>query len=236
MGITVEVNLHEELDKYFIEIVTHPYSVPISLRGRYYYRSGSTKQELTGTSLNEFLLKKSGKTWDEVIEPDATFDDIDEKGIATFIQEAEYSGRLPESKGLSIPELFEKLRLIKNGQLKRAAIILFGKDPAMFYPNAHVKIGRFGKDDVDLIFQEKEESNLITLYQSVLQQIHHKFIIKRVSFEGMKRIETPEYPIAALREVILKLWNTAIIWVHLFKYGYMTIKLFFGTKELYHKD
>ncbi|WP_417363071.1 helix-turn-helix domain-containing protein [Galbibacter sp.] len=67
MGITVEVNLHEESDKYFIEIFTHPYSVPISLRGRYYYRSGSTKQELTGTSLNEFLLKKSGKTWDEVI-------------------------------------------------------------------------------------------------------------------------------------------------------------------------
>ncbi len=203
MGITVEVNLHEESDKYFIEIVTHPYSVPISLRGRYYYRSGSTKQELTGTSLNEFLLKKSGKTWDEVIEPDATFDDIDEKAVATFIQEAEYSGRLPESKGLSVLELFEKLRLVKNGQLKRAAIILFGKDPTKFYPNAHVKIGRFGKDDADLIFQEKEESNLITLYQSVLQQIHHKFIIKRVSFEGMKRIETPEYPIAALREVIL---------------------------------
>jgi len=62
MGITVEVNLHEENKKQFIEIVTLPYSVPISLRGRYYYRSGSTKQELTGASLNEFLLKKSGKT------------------------------------------------------------------------------------------------------------------------------------------------------------------------------
>ena len=82
MGITVEVNLHEESGKYFIEIVTHPYSVPISLRGRYYYRSGSTKQELTGASLNEFLLKKSGKTWDDVIEPRATYDDIDEKAVA----------------------------------------------------------------------------------------------------------------------------------------------------------
>ena len=82
MGISVEVNLHEESGKYFIEIVTHPYSVPISLRGRYYYRSGSTKQELTGASLNEFLLKKSGKTWDDVIEPRATYDDIDEKAVA----------------------------------------------------------------------------------------------------------------------------------------------------------
>ena len=74
MGITAEVNLHEEESKYFIEIVTHPYSVPISVRGRYYYRSGSTKQELTGAALNEFLLKKSGTTWDDVIEARATSD------------------------------------------------------------------------------------------------------------------------------------------------------------------
>ncbi|MHB1179823.1 MAG: AlbA family DNA-binding domain-containing protein [Daejeonella sp.] len=93
MGISTEVNLHEEKaspndsvgrGKHFIEIITHPYSVPISVRGRYYYRSGSTKQELTGTSLNEFLLKKSGKTWDDVVEPRATFADIDEKRLPYF--------------------------------------------------------------------------------------------------------------------------------------------------------
>jgi len=61
MGITAEVNLHQDAGKYFIEIVTHPYSVPISVRGRYYYRSGSTKQELTGAALNEFLLKNQAK-------------------------------------------------------------------------------------------------------------------------------------------------------------------------------
>ena len=36
MGITVEVNLQEEKGNHFIEIITTPYSVPISLRGRYY--------------------------------------------------------------------------------------------------------------------------------------------------------------------------------------------------------
>ena len=41
MGITSEVNLLQEDNKYFIEIVVQPYSLPISLRGRYFYRSGS---------------------------------------------------------------------------------------------------------------------------------------------------------------------------------------------------
>ena len=99
MGITVEVNLHEENGNQFIEIVTLPYTVPVSLRGRYYYRSGSTKQELTGNSLNEFLLRKSGKTWDDVIEPRATFDDIDENTFSAFLKMSEEKGRLPDVVG-----------------------------------------------------------------------------------------------------------------------------------------
>lgn len=203
MGITVEVNLHEENSLYFIEIITYPYSVPISLRGRYYYRSGSTKQELIGASLNEFLLRKSGKTWDDVIEPRATYDDIDENTIKIFIQDAEKSGRLPESGELSIPQLLDKLRLSENGQLKRGAVILFGKEPSRFYPNLFVKIGRFGKDDADLIFQENIEGNIITQVYAILEMLQYKFLVRKVSFEGINRIETSEYPIPALREVIL---------------------------------
>lgn len=203
IGIMVEVNLYDEEGKHFIEIVTHPYSVPISLRGRYYYRSGSTKQELTGASLNEFLLKKSGKTWDDVIEPRANFDDIDEKAFSSFLKTSENKGRLPETDGLTLPEIFEKLRLTENGQLKRAAIILFGKDPGKFYPNIFVKIGRFEKDDADLKFQEVEEGNLMELLRAVLHQLNHKFLIRQIEFEGMYRIEKGEYPVPAIREMLL---------------------------------
>jgi ATP-dependent DNA helicase RecG len=204
MGITTEINLHEEHGKHFIEIITPPYSVPISVRGRYYYRSGSTKQELTGATLNEFLLKKSGKTWDDVIEQRATFNDIDEKAVKTFLAASENAGRLPENnQGLTIPELFEKLRLTENGQLKRAAIIFFGKDPSKFYPNIFVKIGRFGKDDTDIKFQETEEGNLVVLLNAVLNQLNHKFLIRSIEFEGMHRIEKGEYPLAAIREMLL---------------------------------
>jgi ATP-dependent DNA helicase RecG len=203
LGILTEVNLDQSDGKYFIEIIVPPYSVPISLRGRYYYRSGSTKQELTGAALNDFLLRKSGKTWDDVIEPRAGFGDINEKTVATFLKASEKAGRLPANEGLALSELFEKLRLTENGQLKRSAIILFGKDPGKFYPNTFVKIGRFGKDDTDLKFQETEEGNLIELLQAVLEQLNHKFFIHAIEFEGMHRIEKGEYPVPAIREMLL---------------------------------
>ncbi len=34
--------------------------------------------------LNEFLLRKAGKTWDDAIEPNADWGDIDEKAIVAF--------------------------------------------------------------------------------------------------------------------------------------------------------
>jgi ATP-dependent DNA helicase RecG len=203
MGIIAEVNLLQEAGKNFIEIIVLPYSVPIFLRGRYYYRSGSVKQELTGAALNEFLLKRAGYTWDDVIETRASFEDIDERTVKIFLRKAEETGRLPDIDGLSTPELLEKLRLAENGQLKRAAIVLFGKDPGRFYPNTFVKIGKFADNDFEILFQETEEGNIIQVLDKVLRTLDYKFLIRKISFEGMNRIETLEYPVPALREVLL---------------------------------
>jgi ATP-dependent DNA helicase RecG len=203
LGIIAQVNLHQENGAHYLEIIVPPYTVPVSLRGRYYYRTGSTKLELTGNALNEFLLQKSGKTWDNVPEAGATFDDIDTNSVQAFVKDAEKSGRMPDVSDLSTEELFEKLRLTDNGILKRGAIILFGKDPNRFYPNVMVKIGRFGTDDADLRFQETEEGNLIQLLKNVPNVLNHKFFTKQIDFEGMQRIEKGEYPVSALREMLL---------------------------------
>jgi ATP-dependent DNA helicase RecG len=101
MGIICDVNLQEESDNKFIEIKVNPYSIPVSLRGRYYYRSGSIKMELTGVELNEFLLKKAGRTWDDVAEDRANIDDIDTASLELFIQDGLKYGRMPDVDGLS---------------------------------------------------------------------------------------------------------------------------------------
>ncbi|WP_319590179.1 ATP-binding protein [uncultured Draconibacterium sp.] len=203
MGIVCDVNLLDEEGSKCIEIRVNSYSVPVSLRGRYYYRSGSVKTELTGVELNEFLLKKAGKTWDDVVEEGATVDDIDEKSLQAFIDASREKGRMPDTTGLSTYQILDKLRLTEAGKLKRAAIILFGTDPNRFYPNIQVKIGRFGKDSTDLKFQEVIEGNLVQMLDAVQQQLSYKFLTRPVEFTGMQRIEREQYPVAALREMLL---------------------------------
>ena len=151
----------------------------------------------------EFLLRKSGKTWDDVVEPRASLADIDEKTIEQFKSDASKAGRLPDDADIPLAEFLDKLRLTENGRLKRAAIVMFGKDPGRFYPNQIVKIGRFGASDDDLKFQEVVEGNIINLLFETAEQLNRKFFVKPIDFEGFQRIERGEYPVAAVREILL---------------------------------
>ncbi|MBF0245970.1 MAG: ATP-binding protein, partial [Planctomycetes bacterium] len=58
LGIVADVQLIQENGKELIRIKVEPYPSPISYKGQYHIRSGSTKQELKGPALEQFLLKK----------------------------------------------------------------------------------------------------------------------------------------------------------------------------------
>lgn len=189
LGLMPHINLLQEDGKAFLEIIVEPSTVPISLRGSYYWRSGSVKQELKGHALTEFLLKKMGMTWDHVINEKASLEDIDETSIALFKKKAATAGRLPDISGLPTKELLKKLHLLTEDGLTNAAIVLFGKDPGEYYPNLFVKIGRFGTSVVDMRFQEVCEGNLFQILHDVMEQLEKKFLIKPVRFEGLSRIE-----------------------------------------------
>lgn len=203
LGLVCEVNLHEQGKLSFIEISVKPSSVPVSFRGHYFYRTGTVKTELTGIALNEFLLKKSGKSWELMIEESADSSDLDSDALSQFVEDAAAAGRIPDAARISHEELLEKLRVVENGKITRAALVLFGKDPGRFFPNLMVKIGRFNVDDTDLRFQETAEGNLIRVLREVIELLQHKFLVKPVRFEGIHRIEEWEYPMAALREIVL---------------------------------
>ena len=171
LGLMPDINLLENDGKEFLEIVVKPSTVPISLRGSYYWRSGSVKQELKGLALNDFLLKKMGMTWDRMVEDRATLDDIDETAIERFKKDAAKAGRLPDISELSTKEILKKLGVLTKEGITRAAIVLFGKDPGEFFPNLFIKIGRFGESVVDLRFQEVCEGNLFQMMHDVMEQL-----------------------------------------------------------------
>ena len=170
--------------------------MPITVRGKFYVRIGSTLQELKGPALNEFILKRIGRTWDELLVESATLKDIDEDAVTFFISKALKSKRIaPDAGKEDTKTLLKNLHLINdNGELKNSALLLFGKDPKKYFTSAYFKIGRFGESDADLKFQDVVEGNLIEMADKVMEILEHKYLIRPIHYEGMQRVEELEYP------------------------------------------
>lgn len=203
LGITAEVNLLQEDGKHYIEIVVQPYSVPISLRGRYFYRSGSVKQELTGAALNEFMLKRIGKKWDGVPVPNVKIEDLKPETFTFFKEKGIKSGRIDVASRNDTPlQVLENLKLVENNYLNRAAVMLFHPDPEKFVSGAYIKIGFF-RTDSDLLFQDEIHGNLFEQVEKTMDFLLTKYTKALISYEGLTRVETYEYPKDALREALL---------------------------------
>ena len=204
MGIVVDVNLHESDGLEYIEVLIEPSNIPINYRGKYYYRSGSTMQELRGPALQQFVLKKMGRSWDDVTNDRATLDDIDRNAIDYFLRKGINAQRIPEDqREASTQDVLTNLHLIdENGHLKNAALLLFGKDPLKFFTNVRFKIGRFGVDEADLLIQDVVEGNIIQMADRVVDLLKARYLVSPISFVGMNRVETLEIPIEALREIL----------------------------------
>ena len=203
LGLVVDVNMHENNELRYIEIVVPPSEAPISYHGAYHYRSGSTKQELKGIALQNWLLKKVGKRWEDGIVAGASITDLDENSIKSYLNKALQGNRIPAgAERETIETLLSNSNLMIDGQLTNAAVLLFGKRPSMVSSTACFKIGRFGKDSNDLLFQDVVDTNLFDMADKMMDILRSKYLISPISYQGLERIELLEYPEAALREAI----------------------------------
>jgi ATP-dependent DNA helicase RecG len=204
LAIVCDVNLLTDDNKEYIEIVVEPKQMPVSYHGAFHYRSGTTKQELTGNALTEFILEKTGGHYDALLEKNASIDNIDLGAVEAFKKGAIRSGRLPQVENEDVLQVFRNLKLVnEKDQLNKAALVLFGKDPREYSFNAYAKIGKFGDSDADLQFQEVVEGNAFELADKILEVLDKKYFKKAISYDGLHRVETPEYPYEAIREVLL---------------------------------
>lgn len=203
LGIVAEVNLHETEQGDYIEIVVEPQPNPVSCKGEYHYRSGSTKQELKGAALDKFLLSKQGKHWDGVPVPYVTVTDLKQETFDFFRKKGVKSNRLSEDVLTDSDELLlNNLKLTDGDYLKRAAVLLFHPDPEKFVTNAYVKIGFF-ESDSDLRFQDEVHGNLFEQVEKTMELLFTKYIKAMISYDDIYRIETFEYPKEAVREALL---------------------------------
>jgi len=203
MGIIADVNLCHENGKKYIAIEVTAHHNAISYRGKYYYRSGSTNQELTGYSLDELLLGKYGKTWDSVPVPRLKAEDFYKDTFDIFRKKSVSSKRLlQEDVAVTDLELLHALKLTEGDYFLRAASLLFHQDPERFCLGSYVKIGYF-ENDAEILYQDEINGSLITVPDKVMDTIFTKYFKGLIRYEGIQRIDEYPMPREVLREAVL---------------------------------
>ena len=203
LGIIIFVDLHHTAGKDWLLIEVDAYPNPISCRGHYFMRSGSTTQELKGAALDRFLLRRQGRTWDGVPMPGVKLEDLSPSAVRRFRDLASTSGRL-EAADLAASDagLIEKLKLTEGSYLKRAAVLLFHEDPEKFVTGAFVKIGFF-RSETDLAYHDTLHGNLFSQVAGSIDLIRTKYLKAAITYQGIQRIERYPVPFDALREAVL---------------------------------
>ena len=201
LGLLVDVGLEHQNSKDIIKIKVEKTFAPISFNGKFYKRSGSNTIELNGSNLTNFLLKKYGRTWDDIVEDRFSIKEINLDTIEKFKHLAK--DRVPDiSKEQDLQTLLEKLNLYDGEHLKRAAVLLFGKKPQRYYIQSHSKIGRF-LSETDIQSSDIIEGNLIEQVEKIMDVLRLKYLKAYISYEGIHRREKLEYPHEALREAVI---------------------------------
>lgn len=204
MGIIADVHVETHDNVNIIVINVDEQLFPVSCKGKYYSRSGSSTFELTGLPLDSLVYKRLGKTWDSIPVPDESVETLDNRAIKTFRKKALQSDRLTE-EDLDVTDklLLDKLNLYEGEYLKRAAILLFHENPEKWITGAYIKIGYFGNSDSDLLYQDEVTGPLIEQVDKALELVYQKYMKALITYEGIQRVEKYMFPKSAFREILL---------------------------------
>lgn len=176
---------------------------PYSAYGKYLIRVGTQNRVMKRDELKNLVLKEDYSIpWEREQAP-VTLNDIDDDSLKKYFSEAVSAGRLAMST-YDKPDLLTVLGLYHEPYLNNAAFALFGRNATISLKTAcYATDEKITFTDLNVI-----KGNIYNLLNFAVQYVSNH-INWRADIE-LKRIETPEIPVQAYREIIVNAFAHAL--------------------------
>ena len=142
--------------------------------------------------------------WENQVADGYSPNDLDLEEIDRAVRAAIHCGRL-ESQPSNPMDSLDRFQLRIDGQLLRAAVVLFGRKFMPYYPQCTVWLARFkGTDKTEFLDQRQLHGHA---FQILDESMH--FILRNIPIAGrfepgkLERQDIPLYPPLALREALV---------------------------------
>ena len=185
-------------DSDYIKVEFDGSSGPYSAFGLYYLRSADQDKLITPERLRELFVSFSpdNSAWERT-ESDCAISDIDDGLLEKYHRKGTDSGRI-SFPYLGVRETMDYLNLLtKDGLINNAGMALFStKKPFV------LKLAVYASDDrTTFLDLTQERGNIYELIEKAMDYIKRNIRWKQV-ISGAERIEEPEIPLVALREIV----------------------------------
>lgn len=172
---------------------------PYSSHGRYFKRVFDRTEEMMPDELKRMMAETdTTSSWENHV-TDYGMESVDKDAVRTFYKKAISCGRLDRMAEYDVEDLLTSLGLLENGKLTNAGYYLFSdRKPVTLKLAVYVTDERISFSDIDRV-----EGNIFNLIGTGLSYIK-EHIDWRVEYGGdTSRIEIPEVPVEALREIVV---------------------------------
>lgn len=192
------IELKNDKDNVYIKITFCGISKPYSCDGKYYMRVSDESRELSPLELTSLIFDSNYDKW-EKMPSDCTIENVDIRSLKYFYNKCLQIKRMPDIN-FDIKVILSKLGLLckDNEHLNNAGKMLFSNTKPILLKMAVFATSE-KKTFIDMIHLE---GNIFELINEAEQYVN-KNIRWSAKIVGFDRIETPEIPIEALREIIV---------------------------------
>lgn len=197
-NVVPTIEVQTEQGKQIIAVTVQGEETPYSAYGRYYIRSDDEDLIMTNSQLESFF---SGKKYDyskwEKESTEYGIDDVDEELLIRYVNEGNDSGRI-NFLYRDIRTTLVKLELMNGDHLNNAGYYLFStKKPLL------LKLATYPTDErISFSDMKQFRGNIFECINEAVKYVTNN-IRWRAEIRGMERVEIPEIPVEAFREIIV---------------------------------
>lgn len=196
--INPSINIIKLDEKEIIKVEVFGEDTPYSAYGRYYIRSDDEDLVMTNTQLENFFINKNidYSKWENEVTPYG-IEVIDEELLINYINKGNEVGRISFIYK-DVKDALIKLGLLKGDKLNNAGLYLFSNLKPWT-----LKLAIYPTDErISFIDNRIFKGNILECIEKA-----YRYIIEntrwRAEIRGMERVEIPEIPLEAIREIVV---------------------------------
>ena len=187
----------ETLDNIMIIHVPEGLNKPYQGSKGFYLRLGANSQKLKRDKILEFSINENKIRFDEQICPDFNFKDFDDEKFEYYLKLAGIT------KILDKESFLRNLKVLNEKGMTNAGILFFAKSPYKYIFSSKIRCVHFrGNERIEILDKKEVDKGIIGNIEYAINYIKERVPV-RFEIKGIRRVEHPEFPEDAYREVIV---------------------------------